>query len=72
MTFEDCLYHCIANKEFVREFNRLTGHHLGEKRDGITKAIDEACQYDPDMEAMPDFVEFIYGYIWSRLPQESR
>ena len=70
MTFQDCLYHCIANKELVREFNRLSGHHLGERRDGITKAIDEACHFDPDMEAMPDFVAFVYECIWLTLSQQ--
>ena len=70
MNFTQCCQECIANKELVHEWNRLTGHHLGERRNPIDKAIDDACGYDPDMEAMPDFVNFVYEYIWCILPDD--
>lgn len=64
MTFEDACAECITTNGFVREFNRLCGYHLGEHRDGITAAIDKACGYDPDAEAMTAFVDFVYEYVW--------
>ena len=64
MTFEEVCMKCISTPGFVKEWNRLTKHHLGEHRDGFTKAIDNACGYNPDEEAMPDFVSFVYEYIW--------
>ena len=64
MNFIDACKECISNDDFVYHWNRLTGHKLGEKRPPIVMAIDEACGYDPDMEAMPDFVDFVYKYIW--------
>ncbi len=59
MTFEDVCMECISTSEFVREYNRLTGHHLGEH-----KAIDEVCGYNPDEAAMPAFIVFVYEYVW--------
>lgn len=67
MTFEECCHECIGNKELLREFNRLTGKHLGEHRSGVIRTIDEACGYDPDMEAMPLFVAFVYDAVWCRM-----
>ena len=70
MTFEECCSECLKNKDLLKEFNRLSGLHLGEKRDGFQKLIDNACEYDPDKEAMPAFVDFVYSCIWSPLVQE--
>lgn len=64
MTFEDCCKECVDNKELVKEFNRLSGTHLGELRTGIQIAIDKACGYDPDKAAMPKFIEFVRDCIW--------
>lgn len=64
MTFEECCSECIANKELLREYNRLKVTHLGGHRDGITKAIDDACGYDPDVESIPEFVKFVYECVW--------
>lgn len=64
MTFQDCCARCIENKELVHEFNRLTGHQLLAKRTGIEAAIDKACGHDPDNEAIPAFVSFIYSCVW--------
>ena len=41
------------------EFNRLTGFHLGERRDVLAQAIDKVCGYDPDKEAFPAFIQFV-------------
>lgn len=64
ITFENACAECISTDGFVQEFNRLGGYHLGERRDGITVAIDKACWYDPDAEAMAAFVDFVYEYVW--------
>lgn len=50
---------CAAQPGLVQEFNRLTGHHMGERRSPLTEAIDAATGYDADQEAFPDFVEFV-------------
>lgn len=64
MTFSECCEKCITNKEFVNEFNRLTGNHIGERRSPIEKAIDNACGYDPDKLAMPAFCDFVFNFVW--------
>jgi len=57
----------LCQPELVSEFNRLTGHHLQQRRTPIEAAIDDACGYDPDGEAMPDFLQFIWNYIYKPL-----
>ncbi len=64
MSFEQCALYCAGNTELVKEFNRLSGCHLGEHRTPIDIAIDSACGYDPDREAMPQFLDFVYHCIW--------
>lgn len=64
MTFETCCSECLKNKELVKEFNRLSGCHLGEQKNGIDMAIDKACGYDPNKEAVPAFVNFVMECIW--------
>lgn len=64
MTFEECCLQCAKNDELVKQFNRLTGHSLKEKRTPIQKVIDDSCNYNSDKEASPDFSQFIFNYIW--------
>ena len=47
LTFPAVAVECLANRELVREFNRLSGTHLleGNKRAPIEKMIDEATGY---------------------------
>ena len=63
--FADVVRHCAANRELVSEFNRLTGHKLFQARTPIEIAIDNACQHDPDAEGMPDFLQFVWSYIFA-------
>lgn len=72
ITFEDTLTECIKNKEFVSEFNRLTGCKLGVQRDNITKAVDDVCGYDQNKAAMPTFVEFVAEFVWIPLLMKSK
>lgn len=64
LTFEDVCNVCIANYELVKQFNRLTGLHLGENRSPIIRKIDESCGYDPDKETLPVFIKFVYTCVW--------
>jgi hypothetical protein len=64
MTFEEVALRCVNDKGLVKEFYRLTGHKLGSPRTPIQKAIDDACNYDPDKEAFPDFCKFVFECIW--------
>jgi hypothetical protein len=64
MTFSEVCAECLANDELVREWNRLTRHRLGVSRPPAVQMTDKACGYDPDKDAMPDFISFVWGYIW--------
>lgn len=67
MTFDECAVYCVGNSELVKEFNRLSRCHLGERRTPIEASIDNACGYDPDKEAIPQFLDFVYQCIWQPL-----
>jgi hypothetical protein len=69
MTFEEVCSLTLANEEVVNEFNRLSGHRLGKHRTVIESAIDQSCGYDPDKEAIPDFIAFVFNFIWTPLLQ---
>lgn len=62
--FADVVRYCTDNAELVSEFNRLTGHALFKARTPIEIVIDEACKHDPDAEGMPDFIKFVWDYIF--------
>ena len=64
MTFQETCSQCISDKALISEFNRLTGNRLGEPRSGIERMVDSACGFDQDKEAIPDFVRFVYEFIW--------
>jgi TRAP-type C4-dicarboxylate transport system substrate-binding protein len=70
MMFYDVCVECINNKDFVEHFNRLMGHKLRVRSSPIVMEIDKACGYDPDMEAMPDFISFVFNYVWLPLIKE--
>lgn len=62
--FQNMIEFCIGQDELIQEFNRLTNHHMGERRNAVVQAIDNACGYDPDVEAMPDFVRFVWDCVF--------
>lgn len=64
MDFVGCCKVCVSNAEFVKQFNRITGNHLGERRNSIEIAIDQVCGYDPDKSSMRDFCAFVFEYVW--------
>lgn len=64
MNFWDCVLICAGNRELISQFNRLTGHHMGENRSNFVKMFDSVCGYDQDKEAFPEFFAFVYNCIW--------
>jgi len=65
ITFYECLMACAANRDLVREFDRLRGTNLSLKGSGIELMIDEATgRLKQDLQA---FVEFVYEFIWVRI-----
>lgn len=64
MSFEDCVCLCAADADFVTEFNRLTGHSLAKRKSAFETAIDKACGYDPNKEAIPAFCQFVFEFVW--------
>ena len=71
MTFIEVCAECLANDEFVKHWNRLTGHRLIEPRSPIVMAIDQACGYKPDEGAMSDFIDFVFEFIWLPVIQKA-
>lgn len=69
MTFEEVCSRTLENENVIKEFNRLSGHRLGQRRTAMETMVDKSCGYDPDKEAMPDFVAFVYEFIWKPLMQ---
>jgi hypothetical protein len=70
MTFNDCVFECAKNNEFIREFNRLTGCNFGQslKRSPIVIAVDDATGFSGESpEDMGLFVAFVDEFVWSRL-----
>ena len=65
--FSEGVVMCAGNQDLVQEFNRLTGFHLGERRDVLAQAIDKVCGYDPDKEAFPAFIQFVDECVWAPL-----
>lgn len=64
-SFRECLMYCAGNKEFVREFDRLTGSNLSLEGPPINFMIDKATgKLKDDLEK---FCDFVYECIWSRL-----
>ena len=42
------MLYCFDNKDFVRQFNRLTGSSLGvDRRTALDRMIDEATGHEP-------------------------
>lgn len=67
MDFQTVVMECYDNKEFVREFNRLTGNNLKQSRDRFISMIDNACGYNPDEKGMIEFIQFVEEFIWMPL-----
>ena len=64
MTFHECLLRCGENKEFVSQFERLSGQTIVDRRTPIEKAIDESCGYDPIGQGLEAFAFFVMECVW--------
>jgi hypothetical protein len=70
MKFEDCVMACFANREFMTEYNRLAGSHLGQPKppaSAIEALVDQAAGFDPsaiDEDEAIEFFQFVRDFIW--------
>ena len=70
MTFADVLMEAAHHREFVEQYDRLSGTNLSRCGTGIDLTIDDASgRMDAEV---PAFVAFVYECIWLRLPLEAR
>lgn len=70
LSFEECVQQCVANVEFVREFDRLHGTNVAGRGSPLEYEIDLVSgRIDDDLHK---FVVFVHRYVWSRLPPETR
>lgn len=53
---------CIESPEFMKEYRRLTGSHIGAPRMPIESMIDEVTGRDVD--AYRKFFEFVSEFVW--------
>ena len=74
--FEAVLRECIKHPDLIKEYNRLSGTHLGEdKRVPIVRMIDEQSGYqtildERDMEEFRGFADFVFRCIYLPLLME--
>lgn len=65
LDFRQCVQECFANRELVKEFDRLTGSNLSLKGSGLDLQIDFGSgRFDGEAER---FVEFVRECVWARL-----
>ncbi len=70
LSFEEALKESIKQPEMIREFNRLSGTHIGEdSRAPIVKMVDEVSGYQKVLdekarEEFHAFANFIYEFIY--------
>lgn len=62
--FEDCIYLCAGEEDFVKQYDRLMGSHFGKllKTSPLEKMIDEASGFKT--EECYKFFTFCYQYVW--------
>jgi len=69
LTFTECLLKCAENREFVAQFDRLSGTALSNAgRGGINEMIDKAT--GRQAEDVHLFVAFVWDAVWTRLPRD--
>lgn len=73
MDFATACADTAMNKEFVAQYNRITGNNLvfSSARTPFEAAIDKATGYVGFSEdEARKFADFFYEFVWSRLPEE--
>lgn len=71
MTFPDLLFEVAANRDFVREYDRLRGTCLSKlgTRSALEAMIDSATGREEGDLAR--FVEDVYDLFWLRMPRDT-
>ena len=64
MTFEECIRQCLADRELVAEFDRLTSSNLSLAGDVLSVQIDIAS--GRAREDIRLFTLFVYDSVWLR------
>lgn len=65
MTFDQCVRECFADRELLREFDRLKGTNLSLKGNGLEILIDKSSgRWEHDAE---EFVAFVKDCVWCRI-----
>lgn len=62
VTFLDCLDTCIHEREFIAQWERLSGKKL-LPTSPLDRMIDEATGYN--MVVMGEFADFVYEFVFS-------
>lgn len=68
VTLEDCVYECLNNPDFMREYDRMRGTNLSLRGTPLDLAIDKASGR-LESEAR-QFMADVADIVWSRLPRE--
>lgn len=62
LIFHGCVMICLGNKEFVTQFDRLTGTNISKKGTPIEILVDESTGYFD--KGFREFLEFCWDYIF--------
>jgi hypothetical protein len=67
-SFQDCVFECWENPDFMRQYRRLSGHELRlELREPLEHLIDAATGYEAPVledEEVTQFFEFVRDHVW--------
>lgn len=58
---QEAVFQCYDNKEFVEQYNRLTGSNINKNKTAIESMIDEATGKTTD--ELKKFIEFVQEYV---------
>ena len=58
---QEAVFQCYDNKEFVEQYNRLTGSNINKNKTAIESMIDEATGKTTD--ELRKFIEFVQEYV---------
>ena len=72
MNFLETVEYCMGVPEFVENFNRLSGHTLGEsiKLSPIERMVDDASGFNPEAENIKAFMDFVHEFVWIRVTHD--
>lgn len=62
MKFEEIVMECFDNKEFVSEYNRITGSSIRQQKLSIYQLIDQVT--GKEEEELKKFISFVDEYVY--------